>query len=94
MKWGDDKKHLRSFRFHLLRPRHRQRPEVLHAEDVMPTQRGWLERSIELPASKSGHRLRFEIFGGVPGTLVATAEEGNHSGCWASVVVEGESTEP
>ena len=94
VKRGDEESELGNFHFRLLRPRGRQRPENLHTEVVTLTQLGWLEQSVALPASESGHRLRFEIFSGQPGIVVAPDPEGSHSGCWASIVVEGESTEP
>ena len=78
------------FHFNLLRPRNRRRPEILHSERVRPTQMGWLARSVALPASETGHRLRLEVFGGESGIAVAPDADGNPSGCWASVIVEGE----
>ena len=79
-----------SFYFNLMRPpRNRQRPEILHSEVVHPIQVGWSAHSVALPASETGHRLRFEVFGGESGVAVALDPEGTPSGCWAAVVVEG-----
>ncbi len=78
-----------NFYFNLMRPRNRQRPEILHSELVRPIQVGWSAHSVALPASETGLRLRFEVFGGESGVAVALDPEGTPSGCWASGVVEG-----